>query len=118
MVGEEEVAEVDTGSGRGAVESLGFRPPTTLSERAGHPGCSGCPVCISDRGALLHAPAVMDKMKKKGDAMKKIFIALLVCLVASAAYADGKRFNVPVDGSPYMGGENAKVTIVEFIDYQ
>ena len=50
--------------------------------------------------------------------MKKILIVFLVCLFAGAALADVKRFTVPVDGSPDSGSPNAKVTIVEFIDYQ
>jgi len=67
---------------------------------------------------LLRAPAVMDKMREKGVDMKKILIVILVCLFAASASADVKRYTIPVDGSPFMGGENAKVTIVEFIDYQ
>jgi hypothetical protein len=57
-------------------------------------------------------------MKKRGRDMKKILIILLVCLFAGVASADVKRFAVPVDDSPVMGSESAKVTIVEFIDYQ
>jgi hypothetical protein len=50
--------------------------------------------------------------------MKRILIVLLACLFAGAASADVKRFTVPVAGSPSSGPENAKVTIVEFMDYQ
>jgi protein-disulfide isomerase len=50
--------------------------------------------------------------------MKKMLIVFLVCLFAGVSSADVKRFSVTVDGSPAIGSQDAKVTIVEFMDYQ
>jgi hypothetical protein len=43
-----------------------------------------------------------------------VFIALYTT-VASAEY---ERVHIPLKGSPSRGPANAKVTIVEFLDYQ
>jgi len=44
-----------------------------------------------------------------------IMLAILYAATASAAY---ERFKIPLEGSPSKGPANAKVTIVEFLDYQ
>ncbi len=43
-----------------------------------------------------------------------VLIFSFVCI----SYAVEKRYNIPIDGSPFVGPEKAPVTIVEFIDYQ
>ena len=50
--------------------------------------------------------------------MKKLIVVLIALVITSAAFAEEKRFTVPLDNSPAMGPENAPVTIVEFIDFQ
>jgi len=50
--------------------------------------------------------------------MKRILAVFIVCLFVGAASAAEKRFEVPVEGSPSVGPQNAKVTIVQFTDYQ
>jgi hypothetical protein len=47
-----------------------------------------------------------------------IIIALLGGLCHSAAFADTKRYKVPVDSSPQKGPKDAPVTIIEFLDFQ
>ncbi len=36
----------------------------------------------------------------------------------SSAFADAKRYSVPVDNSPQKGPKDAPVTIIEFLDFQ
>jgi hypothetical protein len=50
--------------------------------------------------------------------MKKTALFIAMVLVASLAFADEKRFSVPLDDSPAMGSPDAPVTIVEFLDFQ
>lgn len=50
--------------------------------------------------------------------MKKLMVCCIVLLLVSGAYAQEKRFNVPVEESPVIGPENAAVTMIEFVDYQ
>jgi protein-disulfide isomerase len=50
--------------------------------------------------------------------MKKTALLILMVLIASLAFADEKRFSVPLDDSPALGPPNAPVTIVEFLDFQ
>jgi hypothetical protein len=50
--------------------------------------------------------------------MKKLLTVILICLFTTAASAEIKRFDIPLDGSPSSGPRNAPVTIVEFVDYQ
>ena len=51
--------------------------------------------------------------------MKKIFLAILMIgLLTGITYAEVARYQVPLEGSPYLGPANAPVTIIEFIDYQ
>jgi protein-disulfide isomerase len=50
--------------------------------------------------------------------MKKLLAVVLVCLFSGTASAEIKRFAIPLEGSPFIGPQNAPVTIVEFIDYQ
>jgi hypothetical protein len=47
-----------------------------------------------------------------------IFILCIMVLPASFSYADIKRVQVPLEGSPSKGPVDAAVTIVEFLDYQ
>jgi len=50
--------------------------------------------------------------------MKKTALLILMVLIASLAFADEKRFSVPLDDSPALGPPNAPVIIVEFLDFQ
>jgi hypothetical protein len=43
---------------------------------------------------------------------------IVVLLSHSAAFADTKRYSVPVDNSPQKGPRDAPVTIIEFLDFQ
>lgn len=45
-------------------------------------------------------------------------MALAVFYFASPALAQEKRFDLPVEGSPYLGAKDAPVVIIEFLDYQ
>ena len=51
---------------------------------------------------------------------KLLALALTAALAASAwpAAASDDVYDIPVDGSPYIGVKGAPVTIIEFIDYQ
>jgi hypothetical protein len=42
----------------------------------------------------------------------------LLLLVSALVLAADKRTNVPIGNSPFLGPENAPVTIIEFIDFQ
>jgi len=46
------------------------------------------------------------------------FIFFLFFLFCSSVLASEKRYFIPIENSPYIGSENAPVTIIEFIDYQ
>jgi protein-disulfide isomerase len=50
--------------------------------------------------------------------MKKLVLTMIVLLIAASAFADEKRFSVPLNDSPTTGPADAPVTIVEFIDFQ
>jgi hypothetical protein len=54
----------------------------------------------------------------RGDSMKKIVLVLLFSLLCTQAFAETKRFTVPLENSPSLGPRDAPITIVEFIDYQ
>jgi hypothetical protein len=45
-----------------------------------------------------------------------ILLALFFLLTVSAAAEN--RYDIPIEGSPSWGPEDAPVTIIEFIDYQ
>jgi len=47
----------------------------------------------------------------------KSALLLLLCMT-TLAFAEEKRFNIPVDNSPQKGPKDAPVTIVEFLDFQ
>ena len=47
-----------------------------------------------------------------------VFITILSLIFFSNVFASEKRYNLSVENSPYIGSENAPVTIIEFIDYQ
>lgn len=57
-------------------------------------------------------------MRPRGTAMVKALIIAVLLLMFSYAYADEKRYVVPLDDSPSCGSPNAAVTVVEFLDYQ
>jgi hypothetical protein len=57
-------------------------------------------------------------MRPRGTAMVKRLITAVLLLMFSYAYADEKRYVVPLDDSPSCGSPNAAVTVVEFLDYQ
>jgi hypothetical protein len=50
--------------------------------------------------------------------MKKIALTILLLLSFSMAFAEGKRFHVPIADSPQLGPQDAPVTIIEFLDFQ
>jgi hypothetical protein len=50
--------------------------------------------------------------------MRKLFIIMIVTLISVSAFADEKRFTVPIGDSPAIGPANAPVTIIEFLDFQ
>ncbi|WP_353684279.1 hypothetical protein V4D30_00405 [Thermodesulfovibrio sp. 3907-1M] len=50
--------------------------------------------------------------------IKQLLFVLLGLSLLSSAFAAEKRYSLPLENSPYIGYENAPVTIVEFIDYQ
>ncbi len=50
--------------------------------------------------------------------MKNLIILLFVFFAVSSSYADERRYDVPLEDSPSCGAKNAKVTVIEFLDYQ
>jgi len=50
--------------------------------------------------------------------MKKLILVMIVALISVSAFADEKRFSVPIGDSPSTGPVNAPVTIIEFLDFQ
>jgi len=50
--------------------------------------------------------------------VKKTVFVLLLTLFAVKGIADEKRFTVPIGDSPVLGPADARVTIVEFLDFQ
>jgi protein-disulfide isomerase len=50
--------------------------------------------------------------------MKKLLPVMVLLLSASVAFAQDKRYTVPIEGSPVLGPANAPVTIIEFLDFQ
>lgn len=50
--------------------------------------------------------------------MKCLSPVVLFALVVCNAFAGEKRFSLPLDDSPSLGPSDARVTIVEFIDFQ
>ncbi len=47
-----------------------------------------------------------------------ILAALLAALVALPAAAAEERISVDISSRPYLGPENAPVTVIEFLDFQ
>lgn len=45
-------------------------------------------------------------------------VSALALVLLWASQSPGARFEVPLEGSPSCGPEDAAVTIVEFLDYQ
>jgi hypothetical protein len=50
--------------------------------------------------------------------MRKLVILIAIVLAVSPAWAEEKRYDVPIGDSPQMGPAYAPVTIIEFIDFQ
>lgn len=50
--------------------------------------------------------------------MKKLAFMMVCILVALSAFADEKRVAVPIGDSPVLGPADARVTIIEFLDFQ
>ncbi|MCL5024313.1 MAG: hypothetical protein M1497_13305 [Nitrospirae bacterium] len=49
--------------------------------------------------------------------MRKLLF-IMVLFAAVCAYADEKRYTVPLDDSPSLGPADTPVTIIEFLDFQ
>lgn len=45
-------------------------------------------------------------------------LALVLFFFPALSSGEVKRFDIPLEGSPSMGAEDAPVVIVEFLDYQ
>jgi hypothetical protein len=60
-------------------------------------------------------------VRPRGEVMTKGWILLILffsaILPVQVRSAD-QRYSVPLEDSPYLGPENATVTIVEFLDFQ
>jgi len=54
----------------------------------------------------------------EGKMMRNLFILAILFFAASVAFAQDKRFNVPLEDSPASGAADAPVTIIEFLDFQ
>lgn len=50
--------------------------------------------------------------------MKKLLIVILAFLLGAVAFAEEKRYDVPIGDSPSIGPSDAPATIIEFIDFQ
>ena len=50
--------------------------------------------------------------------MRKLAFIMVVMFIAVSAFAEEKRFSVPIGDSPATGPANAPVTIIEFLDFQ
>ena len=55
-------------------------------------------------------------MKYLGVAIMALALTLIFAPLSQAR--EIKRYDVPVADSPYLGPEDAAVTIIEFLDYQ
>ena len=67
------------------------------------------------RGTLTPAPY----REKMGLKMQRVaLIVFIVVLFCPSVIAGTQRFNVPIEGSPSLGPDNAPVVMVEFLDYQ
>ena len=59
---------------------------------------------------ILHPSEIMKKTNR--------LIPALLLLAATIAFAAEQRYSVPVGNSQATGPANARVTLIEFIDYQ
>jgi hypothetical protein len=50
--------------------------------------------------------------------MKRMFLVIACILISFSAFAEERRFSVPIGDSPAIGPANAPVTIIEFLDFQ
>ena len=56
---------------------------------------------------------------RKGEQyMRKLIFIVIITFISASAFADERRFSVPVGDSPSTGPLNAPVTIIEFLDFQ
>ena len=50
---------------------------------------------------------------------RKLLVAILfVLLFSSLGHAAEERYSIPIDNCPFLGPENAQITIIEFLDFQ
>jgi protein-disulfide isomerase len=64
------------------------------------------------------APGVWRKLKRKPPEMNRSTILLLAVLLPLVACGQENRLSLDISASPFMGNKDAKVTIVEYSDYQ
>ncbi len=50
--------------------------------------------------------------------MKRFLLIALILLAAGSTTGQEKRFTIPLNSSPSLGPADARVTMVEFIDFQ
>ncbi len=47
-----------------------------------------------------------------------VFFSIMFLFFFTTAFAEVRRFQVPLDDSPRLGPADAPVTIIEFLDFQ
>jgi len=50
--------------------------------------------------------------------IQRILLLVIALLLSATVYAEPKRTEVPIGGSPSRGPADAPVTVIEFIDFQ
>lgn len=47
-----------------------------------------------------------------------LVVPVLLFALSLIAFADVKRYDIPINDSPHLGPKDAPVTIIEFLDFQ
>ena len=50
--------------------------------------------------------------------MEKILLGVCILLCFGLAHAEERKIDIPIGDSPTQGPDDARVTIIEFIDFQ